>query len=146
MPSFVGLLLDLALYNLKKRDFIAEYWMSENFIPAPYASLGHKNRAVFYERRQSMTNTKCSYGTSMSIFCIYNLKNHTFNEKERERERASKQYSFQYNSAVLLHKYGAAKRRRVLSKRSSVCRVSIPACNLIYSLSMPGVVIKPADN
>lgn len=47
MPSFVGLLLDLALYNLKKRDFIAEYWMSENFIPAPYASLGHKNRAVF---------------------------------------------------------------------------------------------------
>ena len=34
-----------------------------------------------------MTNTKCSYGTSMSIFCIYNLKNHTFNEKERERER-----------------------------------------------------------
>ena len=86
MPSFVGLLLDLALYNLKKRDFIAEYWMSENFIPAPYASLGHKNRAVFYERRQSMTNTKCSYGTSMSIFCIYNLKNHTFNERERERE------------------------------------------------------------
>ena len=34
-----------------------------------------------------MTNTKCSYGTSMSIFCIYNLKNHTFNERERERER-----------------------------------------------------------
>ena len=33
-----------------------------------------------------MTNTKCSYGTSMSIFCIYNLKNHTFNERERERE------------------------------------------------------------
>lgn len=93
-----------------------------------------------------MTNTICSYGTSMSIFCIYNLKNHTFNERERERERASKQYSFQFNSAVLLHEYGAAKRRRVLSKRSSVCRVSIPACNLIYSLSMSGVVIKPADN
>ena len=36
-----------------------------------------------------MTNTKCSYGTSMSIFCIYNLKNHTFNERERERERES---------------------------------------------------------
>ena len=35
-----------------------------------------------------MTNTICSYGTSMSIFCIYNLKNHTFNERERERERA----------------------------------------------------------
>lgn len=34
-----------------------------------------------------MTNTICSYGTSMSIFCIYNLENHTFNERERERER-----------------------------------------------------------
>lgn len=31
-----------------------------------------------------MTNTKCSYGTSMPIFCIYNLENHTFNERERE--------------------------------------------------------------
>ena len=95
-----------------------------------------------------MTNTKCSYGTSMSIFCIYNLKNHTFNERERERERerASKQYSFQFNSAVLPHEYSVGKRRCALTKRSSLCRVSIPACNLIYSLSMPGVVIKPADN
>ena len=80
-----------------------------------------------------------SVGQSSSIFLLCS-------QKERERERAFKQYSFQFNSAVLLHKYGAAKRRRVLSKRSSVCRVSIPACNLIYSLSMPGVVIKPADN
>ena len=34
-----------------------------------------------------MTNTICSYGTSVPIFCIYNLENHTFNERERERER-----------------------------------------------------------
>ena len=36
-----------------------------------------------------MTNTICSYGTSVPIFCIYNLENHTFNERERERERES---------------------------------------------------------